>query len=225
MTGLAVLLALGLYFASMALGGCARPVAGLWPPGPGQRRHKITVATMAMHSEVGVWPEDDPEGSRPEDVTLWGFGDRQYFLEDDTDTGTTLRALFLPSEGVVRQVPGRRVREARAVADREWTFYVTDEGRRRLVAYLEAQKADRTVSTRDGCRWYPAEDSYHALNHCHCWTARALRAAGLPIWPSHAVFKWSFHRQLDRAARIADTSPPKDQEQDGKAENGVRSCF
>jgi hypothetical protein len=36
-------------------------------------------------------------------------------------------------------------------------------------------------------RFYLSRETYHLFNTCNVWTARALRAAGLPITPARAI--------------------------------------
>ncbi len=206
--GLFLLALLGTVLLVSALGGgCAAPVKGLWPPGPGEERFKIIVSIDRWHGLIGKWPQSDPTGRRMEDLTEWGYAERRYYLDGDVGPSGTLRALFLPSEGVVQVAQAGLTWSERTPQPpaRMWTFYLTRRGYEKLLAHLATErKSTNVISRAGGARWYLSARSYHALHHCHHWTARALRAAGLPVWSSYALFKWSLERQLDRAQKFVE---------------------
>ena len=192
------------YVLSLHLGGCAAPVRGLWPAESDEERFKIIVFADALHSEIGIWPADDPEGRQPDDLVSWSYGEKKYYMEGKTGFGGKLRATLIPTEGVVRvHRAGWRFRGSQHLPEKTWTFYVSRKGYDRLLAHVRAERASTAaVSTTEFSEWYAAKRSYHMLHNCHHWTARTLRKAGLPIWSSHALFRWSLERQLDRAERM-----------------------
>jgi len=205
--------ALAAYFVSLNVGGCARPVAGVWPPKEGQPRHKIMVALYDVHCEVWVWPADDPNGGDPTKRLMYGFADRHWYLEENNDWLSTARALVLPTEGVIQvswlpPPPEKPEFEP----NQTWTFYISPEGYDRLNDYLESEKATSVILAREPeSVYYHSKRSYHVFNHCNIWTARALRRAGLPIWPSHALFNFSLKKQLDRAEAMGERLAPPPQ--------------
>lgn len=205
----------------LAAAACAQPIAGLWPPGPGDVTHRIVVSTDAWHSVIGLCRENGqatqdapsapaaaPEATRQAGSPRfeeWGFAEKGYYLEGDNGVCGTLRALFLPSAGVVSVTRGDRTWAERTPQPpgRSWEFDLTDAGFARLAAFLRAEVASPTpISHAGGAEWFDAASSYHAFHHCHHWTASALREAGLPVRPAFALFKWSLESQLDRAERI-----------------------
>lgn len=198
----AVLLAA--YMLSLHLGGCAAPVHGLWPPESNEDRFKVIVFADGLHSEIGIWSDDDPEGQELDRLVSWSYGEEKYYLERKRGVCGKLRATLLPTVGVVRvHRAGGRFRDSQDLPEAIWTFCVSREGHNRLLAHVRAERASTAaVSTTEYSDWYPAKRSYHALHNCHHWTARALRETGLPIWSSHALFRWSLERQLDRAEKM-----------------------
>lgn len=192
------------YTLSLHLGGCAAPVHDLWPPKSEEERFKVIVFADALHSEIGIWPEDDPEGRHPGHLVSWSYGEKKYYLEGKTGFCGQLRATLIPTRGVVRvHRAGWRFRGGEHLPERTWTFYVSREGYKRLLAHVRAERGSTAAVARtEFSEWYPAKRSYHALHNCHHWTANALRDAGLPIWSSHAIFRWTLERQLDRAERM-----------------------
>jgi hypothetical protein len=193
-------------------GGCASPVEGLWPPAPGDKTFRILVSVDSWHSVIGVWPEGDPGGHDLSLLEEWAYAEKGYYLEGDSGSSGTMRALFWPSTGVVQVTRAGRPWSERTPQPpaRTWSFELTEQGYRNLRNHLagERESARPHLVERDS-EWYIADCSYHAFHHCHHWTARALRSAGLPVWAFYALFKWSLEAQLDRAMEFV---PPADQD-------------
>lgn len=187
-----------------ALNGCASPVEGLWPPADNEPRHRILVSIDRWHSEIGVWPEDDPRGERIADIEEWGFAEQAYYLKGEAGSSWEARAILVPSDGVVLRSRRGRPFSQRAPDPpaREWSFEIGAEGYRRLRAHLEAARSSDVALQEGPTTYFASRSSYHALHHCHHFTARALRAAGLPVWSSYSLFKWSLEMQLDRATGL-----------------------
>jgi hypothetical protein len=184
--------------------GCAGPIAGLWPPPPGAATYRVTVALDGWHSVVGVSPASDPDGSAGDRHIEWGYADRSYYLDGNDGASGSCGALFWPTAGVLRVAPaGRSVIDTAAEPAQRWTFRLSAAGHRRLLAFLEAEKASGDAISHLGeSTWYAARHSYQLFHHCNQWTTRALRTAGLPVWPTYSMFRWSFAMQLDRASRF-----------------------
>jgi len=191
----------GLYLASAAMGGFARPVKGLWPPAEGASSHHVLVSVDRWHSMIGVWPPGTAESDLSK-LEEWGYADKLFYLDRDDGLTGTLRAMALPSLGAVQRVQAGQPWSKRTPQPpaRQWTFQISVAGYERLQAHLANERA--AAAPLDAERfpgWFPAAQSYHAFHHCHHWTTRALRSAGLPFWSSYSLFQWSFERQLDRA--------------------------
>lgn len=200
-----LLLLLAGYFVSAWFGGCAGPIVDLWPPEPAAGGHRIVVSVDSWHSVIGVYPQDDPEGEDASRLEEWSYAEKGYYLEGDAGCSGTLRALFLPSTGVVQLARLGRPWSERTPQPpaRQWFFRLSREGYRNLVDFCRAARSSEEPLRAGRSTWYPARRDYHAFHHCHHWTARALRSAGLPVWSFYALFKWSLEAQLDRAAAMA----------------------
>ncbi len=197
---------------SMAFGifGCAQPVSGLWPPGVGDRTFRILVSVDSWHSVIGLWPESDRRGERMLDFEEWGYAEKGYYLEGDTGCSGTCRALFVPSTAVVQVTRAGRPWSERTPQPpgRSWSFELSERGYRCLREHLEKERIPEPIVARTGpSEWYLAAADYHLFHHCHHWTARALRAAGLPVWSFYAPFRWSLEAQLDRAEKFGKVVP------------------
>lgn len=192
--------------------GCAQPIRELWPPEPGESTRTILVSVDRWHSVIALPADlDDPgrgdvqPASGSELWEEWGYAEEGYYLEGDTGSSGTLRALFLPSDAVVQVTltPTTWSERTPQPPARSWIFHLSEKGYGRLIEFLEEERASEDVLSRAwGSSWYPANESYHAFHHCYHWTARALRSAGLPIWSAYALLKSCFEAQLDRALEI-----------------------
>ena len=189
--------------------GCASPIEGLWPPAPGEPSHRILVFSDHWHTSIGVWGQDDPEGRDPATYREWGYAHRGFYHDGETGSCAVCSAIFIPSAAVV--LVRKDGEDMRTLSEHGpvlgWEFRLTPQGHRALLAHLEAEKAEPTpFDDLRGYDWYVATHSYHGLHHCHHWTIRALRAAGLPVWSIYATFRPWTRAQLDRAARIQEES-------------------
>lgn len=183
-------------------GGCARPVEGVWPPGPGEKSYRMIVSIDRWHSVIGIWPPEDPMGEGSALIEEWGYGEKGYYLDGDSGCCGALRALFVPSAGVVQVTRAGRPWSERTYQPpaRQWSFPLSEAGNRRLKEHLQGERrGERIISRGPSSRWYRSRRDYHAFHNCHHWTARALRAAGLPVWSALGLFRWSLAAQLDRA--------------------------
>ena len=175
----------------------------LWPPPAGAKTHTIRVSVDRWHSMIAV-AHNDTSSARG-DAQLWeewGYAEKGYYLEGDTGCSGTLWALFVPSAGVVQVTHTRTAWSERTPQPpaRSWTFRLSETGYERLCDFLEREKKSaEVISTAGGYSWYRADESYHVFHHCYHWTARALRAAGLPVWSFYAPLKSCLEAQLNRA--------------------------
>jgi Protein of unknown function (DUF2459) len=208
--------------ASVLLGlltGCAAPVAGLWPPGPGAPAQTIIVSVDSWHAMIAFPLADDGRGigtvpgARFEE---WGYAERGWYVEGRQGIGGVFRAMFSSSPGVVEV----------ALADRLWAertpdppadtfaFSLSEAGHQRLREHLrDTIAAGSPVTVVGTSRFHAARDDYYLFHTCHQYTAAALRAAGLPLTPALAVSRSTFAAQLRRAegmgrAAAADTASP-----------------
>ena len=187
--------------------GCARSIEGLYPPGPAEPVKTIHVINHGWHTGIvvrradisgGAWPE----GVRPEHAEVadseyleFGWGAREFYMASEGTLGLALEAVLWPSPAVLHVVgfdgPVQQFFRQREIVE----ILVSDRGFQRLAAYIGAAHAKdgsgRTMAIGRGqyanSRFYAAREKYSLLKTCNTWTARALRAAGLPITSLYAV--------------------------------------
>lgn len=199
-----------LYLVIASFGGFARPIEGLWPPAKGTKTYRLIVSLDQWHSMLGTWPQDEDGNHTAPALEEWGYAEKLFYLDGDDGLKGTARAMLLPSLGVVQRVRAGRPWSKRTPQPpaRQWSFQLSDAGYESLRRHLAGEIASPEpfdVERFPGS--FPAARKYHAFHHCHHWTARALRSAGLPVWSSYALFPWSLERQLDRAMQFESLGP------------------
>lgn len=136
----------------------------------------------------------------------WGYAERAWFLEKRQGFTGVLRALLWPTEGVVevgihQSIWAERTQKPPAEAFR---FQISKDGYLNLRSYLRATIAsEEPVGIVGNSRFCVARSSYHLFHHCHHYTAKGLREAGLPISMSRALTRDAFARQLRRILPIS----------------------
>jgi hypothetical protein len=131
----------------------------------------------------------------------WGYAERAWYLEKRQGFTGVLRALLWPTEGVVEvgiqeSIWAERTQKPPVEAFR---FQISEAGYLSLRSYLRATIAsEEPVGMVGNSRFCVARSSYHLFHHCHHYTAKGLREAGLPISMSGALTRGGFAKQLRR---------------------------
>jgi len=187
--------------------------AALPPPKPvAANDPAVAVIERGWHTDIGL-PADRLSGplaqlaatSPGARYLVFGFGDRDFYMEREVTVGSTLTALF-PGPGVVLVTGLRATPEAafgaehvvelklrRAdfdhVADFVWQTLETGDGAHRL--------ADGPYP---GSSFYASDRIYDGLDNCNGWTAVALQRGALPVDPDWVLFAGQVMNQARRAA-------------------------
>ena len=148
----------------------------------------------------GVTGTDSAPRGRPVHEE-WGYAERAWYLEKRQGFTGVLRALLWPTEGVVEvgfheSIWAERTQKPPVEAFR---FQISEVGYRSLRSYLRATIAsEEPVGVVGNSRFCIARSSYHLFHHCHHYTAKGLREAGLPISIRVALTRNGFAKQLRR---------------------------
>lgn len=192
----AMALALALYLLLPGCAGTANPYAGQSPTRP------VWLVAPGWHAGLAVRRADIPEDLLPESADFpgsayleFGRGDRDYYQSREDSVWLALKAALIPGPGVLH-VAGFDPPPARYF-DAETTFRIDlpEPAFRNLLGYIhqsfDRRGAPRAVSLGPGLygdsRFYEAHGQFHLFENCNVWTARALKAAGLPAVPAEAV--------------------------------------
>ena len=184
---------------SVLLVACASPTAGLFPPGSDEPTKTIYLVRHGWHAGLVIRRADIPPGSWPQanafpdaEYLEVGWGDRDYYMTPGAGLGTIIKAGLLPTASVLHVVGFSGLVTRNFPHSEVIRIDLSTAGLRQLCGYLENSYAlDPAGSSQPlgpslygNGRFYLSRETYHAFNTCNAWTARALRAAGLPIRPA-----------------------------------------
>ena len=131
----------------------------------------------------------------------WGYAERAWYLEKRQGFTGVLRALLWPTEGVVEVGIHESIWAERTLKPpvEAFRFHISEAGYRSLRSYLrETIASEEPVGVVGNSRFCIARSSYHMFHHCHHYTAKGLREAGLPISMRAALTRNGFAKQLRR---------------------------
>jgi uncharacterized protein (TIGR02117 family) len=184
-------LRLGCLAVTLVVAGCATPPIPL--PAPDDKI--VYVVGRDWHTDIAL-PVEDITGplsvlttSFPGvRVLSFGFGERQFLIDRETDFVTMLAAL-LPSRSALLVTALRASPEQAFGARNVVALRVSRAGLERIEAAIwrefEHTPAAEPVRLADGpypgSVFYAATDTYYGLFTCNTWTAATLQTGGLPF--------------------------------------------
>ena len=136
----------------------------------------------------------------------FGWGDREYYQAEEITSGLTMRAIFWPSESVVKAVAIPE-RPDIHFSDNEVEVLCLDSRQySMLIGFIEHsfyKDSDGSImESKDGAdedsQFYKGEGHYYLMNTCNSWTARGLKSAGLNISPAFKLTAGSIMGFLSR---------------------------
>jgi hypothetical protein len=165
----------------------------------------LPIEAPALHGNCANGSIDmDNMPGKPRVYEEWGYAERAWYLEKRQGFTGVLRALLWPTEGVVEVGIHETIWAERTQKPpvETFKFRICEAGYRSLRSYLRATIAsEEPVGIVGNSRFCIARSSYHLFNHCHHYTAKGLREAGLPISMSGALTRDIFAKQLRRIMR------------------------
>ena len=165
----------------------------------------VEAPVFQVRGDHGVTGADGAPGERRV-YEEWGYAERAWYLEKRQGFTGVLRALLWPTEGVVEvgiheSIWAERTQKPPVEAFR---FQISEGGYLSLRSYLRATIAsEEPVGIVGNSRFCVARSSYHLFHHCHHYTAKGLREAGLPISMSGALTRGGFAKQLRRIVPLS----------------------
>lgn len=162
----------------------------------GPRTEAVRVVSNGWHTSIVVArPALDAAGLVPEardvtgDFVEFGWGDRVYYPSKDPSIGMALSAALKPTPSVMHVAGLNRPPEAQYTGVEVITVKLSLTGLRNLIGAIAGEfkrPPDRPAAPvsrglyRDSY-FYDARGLFHLFNTCNTWTARTLRAGGVPI--------------------------------------------
>lgn len=118
-----------------------------------------------------------------------GWGDGDYFTGKSKSATTAAKALIASGYSAVQLLTYDYEPFSEIPADTRVPLAVTDEGMKKLVAYLgdsiavdQQGKPVRLPAFGDAMgSFFQSKDHYSLFSNCNTWSGNALRSAGLPV--------------------------------------------
>ena len=199
-TGLALLLALGLY-GLLAAAGTLIPTNTAFAPAPGGTT--VFVSTNGFHTDVILTLDRrlencfavaaDPalgERARHDSYVSYGWGDKDFYMQsyhgNFPSFATVLDAMLVPGESLMHVT---FLRKAPSAGPDVKAVQLSDAQYGRLVAFVTAsfRREEGKLAKLDqpgygaSDSFYRATGRYHLFNTCNAWTGDALREAGVKV--------------------------------------------
>lgn len=171
-------------------------------PEPNETTKTVYLVSHGWHAGIVVRRADIPDAVWPEkwdfpasEFLEVGWGDRDYYQTPDPHWGITLKAALLPTESVLHIVAFSGSVLAYFPRSEIIEIQLSESGFERLCRHISASysrdPAGNSVPLGPGLygvsQTYLSTETYHLLNTCNVWTARAIREAGCPITPASTV--------------------------------------
>jgi uncharacterized protein (TIGR02117 family) len=181
---------------ALAVQACAAPGPAPDLPREGEPAVKIYLVAHDWHTGIVLRRADIPHGLWPEtrdfpqaEYLEVGWGDREYYPAPEPGLWMTLKAAFWPTPSALHVVAVHGPVAAFFPRSEVVELAIRPEGMERLARYIDdaheragAPVAARIAPAQYGEGWfYAARETFHLLRTCNVWTARALRAAGVPV--------------------------------------------
>jgi uncharacterized protein (TIGR02117 family) len=179
---------------------------------------ELHLYSNGYHSDIGapasIFPDDHPlRALYPEaESFLIGWGDQAFYYSDGTDLWIGLDALVPPSASVFHVAYNAGPASAYLGPNDDTAIAVSGEGAARFVdfidRYLVVDAQGEPVRTSNGkvvgrSAFLRSRGSFHLLQVCNQWMARALRAAGVDVNARAAWLAGPLIRQVRKVGRTS----------------------
>jgi len=201
---------------------CAAQVRDAPAPSERGQRSTIYLVSHGWHAGIVLRRADIPDSIWPElgdfpdtEYLEVGWGDSDYYQTPDPHEGLIVKAALLPTASVLHLVgfsgPVPAYFPYSEIIRIELPAAGFEHLSRAIVASFARDEAGNTTLLGPGLygksRFYLSGESYHLFNTCNVWTARALRAAGLPITPARAISVENLMYQARRFGMVVQSGP------------------
>lgn len=192
------------------------------PAEDGEARKPVYLVSHGWHTGIvvrradlpaAVWPEsEDFPGAEYLEV---GWGDRDYYQSRDPGVWLKLKAALWPTPSVLHIVGFSGPVAGYFPHSEVIELNLSQRGFERLSGFVH-DRFDRNGAARlarlgpglyGQSAFYPAREKFHLFNTCNVWTARALRAAGLPVTPYSAITTDNLMSQARRFGKTIQSRP------------------
>lgn len=209
-------------FLIASCGACTTTVREAPALGESEPRKTIYLVSHGWHAGIVLGRDEIPgnawpaPGDFPDTQYLEvGWGDMDYYKTADPHIGFTIKAALLPTASVLHIVafsgPVQAYFPYSEIIRIELSSAGFEHLSRAIAASFATDEAGNITSLGHGLygnsRFYLSRESYHLFNTCNVWTARALRAAGLPVTPATATEVESLMSQARNFGIVVQSGP------------------
>lgn len=195
------------------------PAPNVPPPSAGDCV-ELHLYSNGYHSDIGapasIFPETHPLRRLYPDAQsfLIGWGDQAFYYSDGTNLWLGLDALIPPSPSVLHVAYNAAQSSVYLGPNDDTSIAVSGEGAARFVAYVDRYLVldanGEPVRTSNGkvigrSSFLRSRGSFHILNVCNQWMARALRRAGVNV---NARAAWLAGPLIRQVREVQPTSCP-----------------
>lgn len=181
---------------------------------------ELHLYSNGYHSDIGapasIFPENHPLRRMYPDAQsfLIGWGDQAFYYSDGTDLWLGLDALIPPSASVFHIAYNAAQSSVYLGPNDDTAVAISHEGASRFVAFIDRflvlDAQGNPVRTSDGkvvgrSAFLRSRGSFHLLQVCNQWMARALRAAGVDV---NARAAWLAGPLIRQVRKVGQTSCP-----------------
>ena len=210
------------FLVAVACCACAAPAKDLFPPGDNAPVKQIYLVSHGWHAGIVLRRADIPAGLWPQNVNFpdaefleVGWGDKQYYQTPGAHVGIALRAVLWPTSSVLHIVGFNGAVKAYYSSSEIIEIKLSEPGFELLSRYIAASfardESGQALPLGRGLygnsRFYLSRESYHLFNTCNVWTARALRAASVPITPSFSITVEQLMAQAQTFGEVVRSKP------------------
>ena len=207
---------------AVSCGACAAPVRDAPAPSESESHKTIYLVNHGWHAGIVLLRSDITDSDWPALVDFpnaqyleVGWGDMDFYLTPDPHMGLTLKAALLPTASVLHIVGFNGSVPAyfpdSEIIKIELSTAGLEHLSRTIAASFATDEDGNITSLGHGLygnsRFYLSRETYHLFNTCNVWTARALRAAGLPITPTRAISVESLMSQARKFGTVVQSEP------------------
>jgi uncharacterized protein (TIGR02117 family) len=179
---------------------------------------ELHLYSNGYHSDIGapasIFPEDHPLRRLYPDAEsfLIGWGDQKFYYSDGTDLWLGVDALIPPSPSVFHIAYNAGPSSAYLSPNDDTAIAVSHDGAARFVAFLDRflilDANGDPIRTSDGkvisrSSFLRSRGSFHLLQVCNQWMARALRAAGVDVNARAAWLAGPLIRQVRKVGQVS----------------------
>lgn len=198
-----------------AMTACLGPTE-LYPTDESDRPVSVYLVTQGWH--VGLLTESArmhallPEIAQLPDTRYleFGWGDGLYYTTSNAGIGLLLRAALLPTPAVMHIAGAGPTPAATFPNSTIVRLQISEAGMeamaRFIASHIDTSSNGESVYAGEGLYgdsvFMQATGTYILPNTSNRWTARALRAAGMPVTPFYALTKTNVLRQVSKHGEV-----------------------